>query len=129
MARYIDAEKLKEALRADYDREGKKSYTYAAYGDDDLAVKYSHGQFCYLNAMERVKDAPTADVVPRVEVERLEREIKALVAFKEYFSDLYGHGLAISNYHENGALEDFDNFYDAAEEEYESVVGGYAKKS
>ena len=70
MARYIDAEKLEEALRVDYDREGKKSYTYAAIGDDDLAVKYSHGQFCYLNAMERVKDAPTADVAPRAEVAR-----------------------------------------------------------
>jgi hypothetical protein len=70
MARYIDAEKLEEALRSDYDREGKKAYTYAAYGDDDLSVKYSHGQFCYLNAMERVKDAPAADVAPRAEVAR-----------------------------------------------------------
>ena len=70
MARYIDAEKLEEALRADYDRAGKKAFTYAAFGDDDLSVKYSHGQLCYLNAMERVKDAPAADVAPRAEVAR-----------------------------------------------------------
>lgn len=66
--RYIDADKLVESLRADYDREGKKANTYAALEDDDLAVKYSHGRFCYLNAMERVKDAPAADVAPRTEV-------------------------------------------------------------
>jgi uncharacterized protein YkuJ len=67
MARYIDADKLVESLRADYDREGEKADTYAVNGDVVLAVKYSHGQFCYLNAMERVKDAPTADVAPRKE--------------------------------------------------------------
>lgn len=60
-----------------------------------------------------------ADVVPKSEVERLEKEIKALLAFKDYFSDLYGHGLEVANWHENGALEPFDNFYDSAEEEYE----------
>lgn len=62
---------------------------------------------------------PTADVVPKSEVERLEKEIKALFAFKDYFSDLYGHGLEVANWHENGASEPFDNFYDSAEEEYE----------
>ena len=83
MARYIDAEKLEEALRVDYDREGKKSYTYAAHGDDDLSVKYGHGQFCYLNAMERVKDAPTADVVPRALAE------EQSVLWRDHFNSIY----------------------------------------
>lgn len=61
----------------------------------------------------------TVDVAPKTEIEILEKEIKALVAFKEYFSELYGTGLEIANWHENGALEPFDNFYEAAEDEYE----------
>lgn len=95
------------------------------------------------DAMSMVESAPTAEVVAKVELdamrgaansykmhyenakkeaERLEKEIKALNAFKDYFSDLYGNGLAIANYHQNGNLEDFDNFYDAAEEEYENAL-------
>lgn len=82
MARYIDADKLIEALQADYDREGAKADEMAMIGNDDISVKYSHGQFCYLNAIERVKDTPTADVVPKSEVERLQEEANR---YKRYF--------------------------------------------
>ena len=34
--------------------------------------------------------------------------------FKEYFDELYGTGLEVANWHENGSAEPFDNFYDAA---------------
>lgn len=34
--------------------------------------------------------------------------------FKEYFDELYGTGLEIANWHENGSTEPFDNFYGAA---------------
>ena len=37
-----------------------------------------------------------------------------LTAFKEYFKDLYGQGLEIANWHQNGELEPFDNFYESA---------------
>ena len=37
-----------------------------------------------------------------------------LVSFKEYFKDLYGQGLEIANWHQNGELEPFDNFYESA---------------
>ena len=37
-----------------------------------------------------------------------------LARFKEYFDELYGDGLEIAYWHENGDLELFDNFYDAA---------------
>ena len=42
--------------------------------------------------------------------------IKSLSKFKVYFDDLYGQGLEIANWHLNGELEPFDNFYDSAME-------------
>lgn len=37
-----------------------------------------------------------------------------LLKFKEFFDELYGEGLEIANWHHNGDLEEFDNFYDSA---------------
>ena len=37
-----------------------------------------------------------------------------LVRFKEYFTELYGEGLEIANWHFNGDLEPFDTFYEGA---------------
>lgn len=42
--------------------------------------------------------------------------LKKLNAFREYFADLYGTGLEIANWHQNGAMEPFDNFFDSAME-------------
>lgn len=42
--------------------------------------------------------------------------LKKYFAFTKYWSDLYGTGLQVSGWHLNGALEDFDNFYDSAME-------------
>lgn len=50
-------------------------------------------------------------------IEGLENEIKELKAFYDYFSDLYGQGLEVANWHLNGELEPFDNFYDSAKQE------------
>jgi hypothetical protein len=69
----------------------------------------------FLTLSEKYENAKT-------EVERLEKEIKALLAFKDYFSDLYGHGLEIANWHENGELEYFDMFYESAVDEYEAEL-------
>lgn len=44
------------------------------------------------------------------------KEIEALKAFKAYFDDLYGKGLEVANWHRNGNLEAFDNFYESAKE-------------
>lgn len=56
------------------------------------------------------------------DIKRLEIEIKALCAFKDYFSKLYGEGLEIANWHKNGDLELFDNFYESAVAEYEAEL-------
>ena len=55
-------------------------------------------------------------------VEKLEKELKALRAFKSYFGELYGTGLEVANWHQNGSTEEFDNFFDAAEDEYIKVI-------
>ena len=44
-------------------------------------------------------------------------EVKMLKRFKDYFDDLYGIGLEVAEWHQNGMLEPFDNFYDSAIEE------------
>lgn len=41
-------------------------------------------------------------------------QIIEALRFKEYFDSLYGQGLEIANWHMNGELEPFDNFYDSA---------------
>ena len=43
-----------------------------------------------------------------------DRDRLQLTAFKEYFKDLYGQGLEVANWHQNGELEPFDNFYESA---------------
>ena len=48
---------------------------------------------------------------------KAEKDSDKLRAFKSYFDELYGEGLEVANYHLNGALEPFDNFYESALEE------------
>ena len=48
-----------------------------------------------------------------------------LKRFKEYFDDLYGQGLEIANWHQNGSLELFDNFYESAIEYSEEKQNYY----
>ena len=52
------------------------------------------------------------------------REISRLKAFKEYIDKLYGEGLEVAGWHQNGENEPFDNFYDSAVEEMERVGNG-----
>lgn len=47
-------------------------------------------------------------------INRQKAEIERLRKFKSYFDDLYGKGLEVSNWHLNGDLEQFDNFYESA---------------
>lgn len=47
-------------------------------------------------------------------LEELTKTKKALERFKEYFDQLYGQGLEVLNWHQNGESEPFDNFYNGA---------------
>ena len=40
--------------------------------------------------------------------------IKTFLEFYEYWSSLYGQGLEVLNWHQNGESESFDNFYESA---------------
>ena len=46
-------------------------------------------------------------------IEQAER-VQELERFKEYFDELYGQGLEVAEWHMNGDLELFDNFYEGA---------------
>lgn len=101
-----------------------EGWHHASFGD--FIIKGVKGEIypCKPDIFEATYESAdiAADVAPRSEVARLEQEIKALLAFKEYFSDLYGNGLEVANWHKNGALEPFDNFYESAEDEYEAEL-------
>lgn len=47
--------------------------------------------------------------------------LKAMSAFKVYFDGLYGQGLEVANWHQNGAMEPLDNFIDSAMEGFEDA--------
>lgn len=50
-------------------------------------------------------------------IQHLTNENEKLKAFYGYFADLYGQGLEVANWHHNGDLEAFDNFFESAEDE------------
>lgn len=66
MSKYIDADAVIEELKKDFDREGAKADELSLKGLDDFALKYNHGQFCYLIAIEKIKDSPIIDVEQRI---------------------------------------------------------------
>lgn len=41
-------------------------------------------------------------------------ECEESVQFKKYFDELYGQGLEVANWHQNGETEPFDTFYESA---------------
>ncbi len=58
----------------------------------------------------------------KAKLEELNKENTALKAYKDYFTDCYGQGYEVANYHLNGDLEPLDTFLDSADAEYESVL-------
>jgi len=49
------------------------------------------------------------------------KELQALRAFKDVIDSLYGIGLEVKGWHQNGNLESFDKFYEAAIDAMEEV--------
>ena len=53
------------------------------------------------------------------ELKELKKENERLQGFKKYFDELYGMGLEVANWHQNGDLEPLDEFYESALEAME----------
>jgi hypothetical protein len=59
------------------------------------------------------------DITQQLETAIIEQEDeqKKATQFYNYFKELYGTGLEVYNWHQNGDTEPFDNFFDSAESE------------
>lgn len=76
---------------------------------DDTMYAYNPAYMNALNmAIEALKEVQLYREIGTVE------ECRKAKRFKEYFDELYGIGLEVANWHQNGNTEPFDNFYDAA---------------
>lgn len=80
-------------------------------------------RFCTECNLRIFKDEVEGDTIKTIDekiycidcaVDILQQEIERLQRFKEYFDDLYGQGLEVANWHQNGELEGFDGFYESA---------------
>lgn len=80
-----------------------------------MKAEYSDTFQAHLNELLKIKDKQIA--VLQALCEDMENTAKEYRAFKEFFDALYGHNLTVENWHLNGVLEPFDNFYDKAVDE------------
>lgn len=80
---------------------------------------YKHIKELRENALELAHRTNKRFLEAKKELQEAKAELESLRAFKSYFDELYGTGLDVANWHENGALEPFDSFYDSAVEEME----------
>lgn len=78
MAEYIDREVAKKMLD-----EYRISRTMSMYGDMDLLMEWREGVKC---SMKKLDEVPTADVVPKSEVEKLKSD---LIVWKQDRFNLY----------------------------------------
>lgn len=77
-----------------------------------MKAEYSDTFQAHLNELLEIKNKQIA--VLQFLCEEMENTAKEYQAFKEFFDALYGRNLTVGNWHLNGALEPFDNFYDKA---------------
>lgn len=98
----------------------RRLYAYESTGLSPEEIKHLKPQneesfIDHLNMLCDVNDKHI--VILQLLCEDLENTVIKYRAFKEYFDGLYGRGLTVGNWHLNGALEPFDNFYDKAVDE------------
>ena len=84
-----------------------------------LEEKYKNKtkEFGDLNVEAMAYDCRTEIEKLRNENASLRTEVEALVIFKNRFEGLYRQGVGLSDWHMNGAIEPYDNFYEAALDE------------
>lgn len=74
-------------------------------------------RFCYSKYAEQLPDCLN---IRAMQENTNSYNLYELKRFKEYFDEMYGKGLEVANWHENGNLEPFDNFYESAIEYVET---------
>jgi hypothetical protein len=90
-----------------------------------MKAKLRDGSILHVNSEERIYALSLTEeslpiIIDEVEGETLLIEhSERLQKFYNYFLELYGTGLGIENWHQNGDIEPFDNFFDSAEQEME----------
>ena len=84
-----------------------------------------NGYFDYLHRTEKTMNVSLKYLHKIDLITRQLAEIERLKAFKSYFDELYGKGLDVANWHLNGALEPFDNFYESALQEMAGAKNDY----
>lgn len=83
------------------------------------AIEDAKEEKYYKEMIEAYRDMPNHD---EIETKALQESIKKQIedavtpykAFFDYFFELYGQGLEIANWHQNGDLEPFDDFFESA---------------
>lgn len=68
----------------------------------------------WLEAENQADKNEFAECITTQDVPTLIAEVERLQRFKNYFDYLHGKGLGMANWHQNGDLELFDNFYKEA---------------
>ena len=68
------------------------------------------------NCDSNIQKAEEQIAIHKLALAQLEEknELKSLKEFKSYFEDLYGQGLEVANWHQNGDTEPFDSFFESA---------------
>lgn len=105
-------------------KEQLKDMRINSYGQEEMFRKYTDDVLIdkakyYISNCSRPSYPCTTydEALIHLIVPELAKRLSEYKEFYDYFSELYGQGLEVANWHINGDLEPFDDFFDAAEEE------------
>lgn len=86
-------------------------------------VLVTWNEFCkqHSNFVEALRDVLEENKRLKEELNTCREDKSKYKSFFDYFSGLYGQGLEVANWHLNGELESFDNFFDSSVEMMQKV--------
>lgn len=90
------------------------TYLNAEHCNYQAIIDDLKSELCGSNEDYELLDSQNDDL--RAENYELEEKYNKLQCFYNYMKELYGQGLEVANWHLNGDLEPFDNFFDSADE-------------
>lgn len=99
----------------------KAKPSYGKYAYSTLLDMTKRDLIDYIRCLE--KNLSIANQFNKQQAKNCEALLVKGERFKEYFDELYGLNLYVANWHMNGALEPFDNFYESAIDYMEGTDG------